>query len=250
MPKTVAVVQARMTSKRLPGKVLVDLAGKPVLFRVLQRLYQVPDIDDVVVATTTNESDDVILPIAEECGARWHRGQENDVLARYVGAAHESQADIIVRVTADNPLLDPGVVTTVCRALSERANSCDYAGNKVVRSFPLGLDTEVLSFEALQRADRLAETPSEREHVTLAIYSTHPNAFQRYDVIDSQDNSDLRWTLDYPEDLLVMRAAYQSLGLGDNPLPFRDVVAWFRSNPEICKHNAHLTNLSTTVHNP
>jgi spore coat polysaccharide biosynthesis protein SpsF len=244
--RTVAVVQARTTSTRLPGKVLMDLAGAPVLARVLERLAAAPGIDEVVVATTVNDTDDPVVALTDRLGHRWFRGSEHDVLARYVGAAREAAADVVVRVTADCPLLDPAVVGRVVDELVGHRGACDYAGNAVVRSFPRGLDTEALFRDVLERVDRLAVLPEQREHVTMAVYASFPELFLRRDVVAAQDDSDLRWTVDHAVDLEVVRSAYEALGLGEEVVPYLDVVAWFRSHPEVAGRNADLVTWSPT----
>ena len=180
---TVAIIQARMTSTRLPGKVLADLAGRPVLEHVVRRVSSAERIDDVVVATTVNASDDPLVELADRLGVRWHRGDEHDVLSRYVDAAREAAAEMVVRITADCPLADPAVIDSVCAALDQRRTACDYASNAVVRSFPRGLDVEVLFRDVLDRVNRLATEPAEREHVTMTVYSTHADVFLRHDVV-------------------------------------------------------------------
>ena len=235
---TVAIVQARTTSARLPGKVLSDICGEPVLARVLQRATASLEIDEVVLATTTNTSDDELILIAERLGIRWYRGSETDVLSRYSGAANESKAEVIVRLTADNPLLDPSLVDLVCSRLIESIGTCDYASNTVVKSYPVGLNVEAFYLDTLMRLNRLALYAEEREHVTLALYRRLANLFSRHDIVDTVDNSDLRLTLDYSEDLTVIREAYSALGLEHCNIPYAELIAWFRSHPEIANLNS------------
>lgn len=239
--RTVAIIQARMTSTRLPGKVLADLAGSPVLGHVVRRVLAARQIDDVVIATTVNASDDPVVALADQLGVRWHRGDERDVLSRYVDAAREAAADTVVRITADCPLTDPAVIDSVCQALAQRRTACDYASNAVVRSFPRGLDVEALFRDTLDRVNRLATEPAEREHVTSAVYSTHVDVFLRHDVVAEHDDSDLRWTVDYPLDLEVVREAYDALALAENHRPYAEVVTWFREHPGVSSKNAALT---------
>ena len=156
--KTVAIVQARTTSTRFPGKVLADLAGQPLLAWVLRRA-RASAVDDVVVATTVNVEDDQVIAIAEREDARWFRGDEHDVLGRYVHAAREAGADVVVRLTADCPMLDAEVVDRVIGALCDDPESVDYASNVIVRTFPQGLDAEALFFDVLLRAQRMGVSP-------------------------------------------------------------------------------------------
>ncbi|MGE0441748.1 MAG: NTP transferase domain-containing protein [Gemmatimonadales bacterium] len=226
--KTVAIVQARMTSSRLPGKVLADLDGAPMLERVVSRLRAASRVDAVWVACTDGRADD---PVAEWCdgaGVPVWRGSETDVLGRYTGAAGASEADVIVRITADCPLLDPGVVDLVLAALADRG--VDYATNVLERSYPRGLDVEAFTRAALERMDRLGHSAESREHVTLGPRLEHPESFTVTNVRGPDDDSDLRWTVDTAEDLAFVRSLYQALGLAARPLSYRDLVRWCRAN--------------------
>jgi spore coat polysaccharide biosynthesis protein SpsF len=222
----VAIVQARMTSTRLPGKVLMDLAGAPMLEREIDRIRAAATIDEVVVATTVNATDDPVVDLARARGVRVFRGDEHDVLSRYLGAAAEADADVVVRVTADCPLLDPGVIDRVVRALDREA---DYASNVVERTFPQGLDCEALHRDVLERVGRLATSQPAREHVTWLVYAERPELFVRRDVLDPEDNSDLSWTVDRPEDLEHVRDLYARFGLAERALPYTEIVAGVRA---------------------
>jgi len=225
--RTVAIVQARTTSSRFPGKVLADLAGQPVLSWVLRRA-QASAVEDVVVATTVNVADDPLVAIAEREGARWFRGDERDVLGRYVQAAREARADAVVRLTADCPMLDAVVIDLVIEALHEPP-AADYSANVIERTFPQGLDAEALSFEALLRADRLGTSPDAREHVTWFIREERPDLFDIRSVTAGTDDSDLEWSIDRPGDLERVRGLFTALDLASRPLPYRDIVAHVRS---------------------
>lgn len=234
MTSVVAIVQARTTSTRLPGKVLLDLAGEPMLVQQLRRLRRAASLSEIVVATTVNAADDAVAAVAEAEGARVTRGSEQDVLGRYRLAALEAKADIVVRVTADCPLLDPDVVDTVVAALSREV---DYASNVVRRTYPAGLDVEVLHADTLARVDRLAGSAQAREHVTWFILNERPELFAVVSVTDDVDNSDLRWTVDGRSDLELVRTLYAELGLADDPLPYRRVVEHVRSHPALATAN-------------
>lgn len=226
--RTVAIVQARTTSSRFPGKVLADLGGEPVLAWVLRRA-RASSVDDVVVATTVNAADDPIVAITEREGARWFRGDERDVLGRYAQAAREARADAVVRLTADCPLLDPTVVDAVIESLWEAPESVDYSANVIDRTFPQGLDAEALFVDVLMRVHRMAVSPEAREHVTSFIREECPHLFEQRSVTADTDDSDLRWTIDLPEDLERVGAVVAALDLASRPLPYRDVVAYVRS---------------------
>ena len=190
--KRVMIVQARANSARLPGKVLVDLAGRPMLAQQLARLGQCRQVDEIIVATTTDTNDEPVAMLAREAGVRVFRGSTEDVLSRFVGAAQEARADVVVRVTADCPLIDPEICDRVIAELVEHAAECDYASNVIRRSFPRGLDTEAMFLDVLLRMDRLARSKPAREHVTIALRAECPELFLCRDVVDASDNSDLR----------------------------------------------------------
>jgi len=227
--RTVAIVQARTTSSRFPRKVLADLAGQPVLAWVLRRA-RAASVDDIVVATTVNDTDDPLVAVAEREGARWFRGDERDVLGRYAGAAREAGADAVVRLTADCPMLDPEVVDRVIGALLDAPEAVDYSTNVIERTFPRGLDTEAMFVDVLARAHRMAVSPEAREHVTWFIREERPDLFEHRSVTADTDDSDLEWSIDDREDLERVRALYASLDLASRPLPYRDVVAHVRSS--------------------
>jgi len=229
------VLQARCTSRRLPGKVLADLVGKPMILRQVERLLRAARLDRLVVATTTDPSDDAL---AEACAAEslaCFRGSLEDVLGRVLHAAGD--ADHIVRLTADCPLSDPAVIDLVIETHLEEAN--DYTSNALERSFPDGLDVEVMRREALEIAAREAGLSSEREHVTPYLYG-NPERFQIGSVISSKDHSALRWTVDEAEDLEFVRAVYAEL-YGPNPaFTTADVLHLLSAQPELARLNDHI----------
>ena len=231
--KTVAIIQARMASTRLPGKVLQDIAGKPMLQRVADRVRRAKLLDQVVVATSENPSDDLIENFCKANGVDCFRGSEEDVLDRYFQAALRFQADVIVRVTADCPLIDPEIIEKV--VVTFRNGAFDYVSNFLHRSFPDGLDTEVFSHLTLTRAWREARWKSEREHVTSYIYR-HPELFQLGNVTSPNNDSDLRWTVDRPQDLEFVRAIYQMLR--ERPFGMDDVLALLRQDPQLQELNS------------
>ena len=233
--RTVAIVQARMGSSRLPGKVLLALGGDTMLGCVIARLRAARSISDIVIATSTATLDDAIVHEAARLGTRIHRGSEDDVLSRYLGAARASAADAIVRVTADCPLLDPGVVDAVVAALGPEV---DYASNTQTRTFPRGLDVEALHRDTLERIGRLGTSPAAREHVT-AFVTAHPSLFRIAQVTSAEDASDLRWTVDTAEDLALVRMLYTTLEL-HAPRDYREVVAAMRAHPHLVSINAHV----------
>ncbi len=229
--RTVAIVQARMGSSRLPGKVLADVAGDTMLARVVGRLRQARTITHVVVATSTRPGDDAVVAETRRIGASDYRGSESDVLARYLGAAREFEADVVVRVTADCPLLDATIVDDVVSALGD---DIDYASNTHTRSFPRGLDVEAFHRDTLERIARMATSASAREHVTAFVMHA-PALFRIRQVVAPTDDSDLRWTVDTPEDLALVQ---RLRAFGD--VPYGELVAIVRARPELAALNAHV----------
>ncbi|MBP7032606.1 MAG: methyltransferase domain-containing protein [Anaerolineaceae bacterium] len=211
-----AIIQARMSSSRLPGKVLRDLGGKPVLERVISRVSRSRYISSVVVATTADPSDDPIAEFCELHDTRLFRGSLYDVLDRYYQCARENQADVIVRITADCPMIDPQEIDRVIAAFLE--GDCDFAANRLPppqeRTSPIGMDTEVCSFAALEDAWQHATEKYEREHVMPYLYET-PGRFRVRVVDTAPDMGHLRFTIDTEEDLQVARAIYAAFGNED-----------------------------------
>jgi spore coat polysaccharide biosynthesis protein SpsF len=238
--RRVVIVQARMTSARLPGKVLMDLEGRPLLERELERLARCERADEVVLAVTDAAADDPLVALAGRLGLRWHRGPEHDVLARYAGAAREAGAELVVRVTSDCPLIDAQEVDAVIAALEQRRATCDYASNRLERDLPRGLDAEALWRDVLDRMDRLARSRPAREHVTWFCYAERPDLFALHSVRRPFDARDLRWTVDTPDDLAMVRRLYAELGLAEAPRPLGEVIAFVRAHPEIAALNAHV----------
>lgn len=237
--KVVAIVQARMGSTRLPGKVLLDLAGEPVLARVVQRARQATKIQEVVVATTTEPRDEAIVELCDARGWPYFRGSENDALDRYYQAALECEADVVVRITADCPLIEPEIVDTVVQEFLDRQPHVDYACNFLPqRTFPRGLDTEVMRFDALERAWHEDHNPAWREHVTSYI-NCNPELFQIRGVLNDVDYSFMRWTVDTPEDLQFVRIVYQRLGNRDD-FNWRQVLGVLERDPELLEINRHV----------
>jgi spore coat polysaccharide biosynthesis protein SpsF len=238
--RRVIIVQARTTSTRLPGKVLMDLAGRPMLAQQLRRLKHCRGADDIVVATTTNAADDPVIELAHVEGVGWFRGSEHDVLGRFVGATRQARADVVVRITADCPLIDPEVTDRVIHELVTHATDCDYASNVLERTYPRGLDAEAMFSDTLCRMGRLAQSPAAREHVTVAAVSEQPTLFLRWSVTDTRDNSDLRWCVDTELDLRVVRALYEALDLDGRLAGYREIVAYARAHPTLASANAHI----------
>ena len=234
--KTVAIIQARMGSTRLPGKVLKDLVGKPVLERVVERVQKFKLIDELVVATSSAGEDDAIAQFCQQKKIGCVRGSEHDVLSRFCVAARVTSADICVRITADCPLIDAGVSDEIIAAYKNSKPMVDYASNKIPQSFPRGLDTEVFSRKALEITHERATQIYERTHVTIYIYE-HPEQFRLLSIRSDVDRAHWRWTLDTPEDLAFVRAVYERLG---ENFSWRDIVLLVENEMSIGRINAHI----------
>jgi spore coat polysaccharide biosynthesis protein SpsF len=210
--RVVAIVQARMGSSRLPGKILMDVEGEPMLARVVTRARRAATLHDVVVATTTSPADDAVEALCAERGWRCARGSEDDVLDRYERAADKFGADVVVRLTADCPLIEPALIDRVVGELLARHPGTEYVCNFRPRAtFPEGLAVEALTREALHRAWRDDRNPTWREHVTEYVLN-HPELFPSHGVTHDDDLSHLRWTVDQEEDLQLVRTIYRHFG--------------------------------------
>ncbi|NPV91584.1 MAG: glycosyltransferase family protein [Firmicutes bacterium] len=226
-----------MGSSRLPGKVMLDLCGRPVIHHVIDRVLESRLIDMIVIATTVDKKDDVLVVAVNNYHPRVvsFRGSEDDVLERYYQAAREYGIDTIVRITSDCPLIEPEVIDDVVRRFAD--GEYDYVSNVGDRSFPRGLDTEVFSFSALERAWREAVLPSEREHVTPYIRN-HKDRFPSAEVSSSADYSSYRWTLDTIEDWRFIQVVYNELYQGKSYFHWLTVLEVLGDKPEIVKINA------------
>lgn len=234
--KTVAIIQARLGSTRLPGKVLLPLAGRPMLAHVIERTRRAQRVDEVLVATTTNTGDAPLVAFCREVGCAVFRGSEPDVLDRYFQAAQNHAATTIVRITSDCPLIDPGVIDAVLTKLAE--TGADYASNIAPdRTFPRGLDTEAFPFTTLERFWKEASEPAEREHVTAHIYR-HPERFRLASVAHAQDESAHRWTVDTAEDYALAERIFAHLG--DRHFSWQEALAAVEAHPEWTELNAHI----------
>lgn len=225
-----------MGSTRLPGKVLMDIEGKTAQARVTDRLSRAGQVQQIVIATTTSALDNAIVSEAERNGIAVSRGSEQDVLSRYLQAAEEFCADVIVRITSDCPLIDAEIVDRVVyEALSTQA---DFASNCIERTYPRGLDVEVVTLEALRRADDICDQPYQREHVTPIFYE-RPDLFRVGSVTGDEDCTRHRWTLDTPEDLRLIRAIYSHFADPDY-FGWREVITLMEENPELAEINSHV----------
>jgi spore coat polysaccharide biosynthesis protein SpsF len=229
-----------MGSTRLPGKVLADIAGAPMLARVVDRARRARTLHALLVATTTDPSDDAVEGLCRARGYPCVRGHPTDVLDRYYQAARKNDAAAVVRITGDCPLIDPDVIDETVRVFLEADPPYDLVANRLAegRTFPIGLDTEVCSFGALEAAWREARDPYEREHVFPFIYEQR----ERFRVLlhrGKPDRGAVRWTVDTAEDLEVIRRVFEHFG-GRDDFTWLEVLDLFEQEPSLAQINAHV----------
>jgi spore coat polysaccharide biosynthesis protein SpsF len=262
-PRVIAIIQGRMSSSRLPGKILTDIAGQPMLSRVFIRTSRSATAAGTLVATTTDPSDD---PVAEYCGFSgipFTRGSQFDVLDRYYQAAHEAKADVVVRITADCPVIDPVLIDDVVNTLLE--GEYDFACNRLPppwqRTYPIGLDVEACTFAALERAWTEAREPQHREHAMPYFYegaqlttvnpspgsgqrrqlqtAVSPRGFKIAVLHHTTDFGEYRWTVDTPADLEFMRQVYARFD-GRDDFSWKDVLDLVHAEPHLMEINANV----------
>jgi spore coat polysaccharide biosynthesis protein SpsF len=226
-----------MTSTRLPGKVMKEVRGKPLLEYQIERLKRANEADELVIATTTNNTDQPIVELCKRLGVAYYRGSEEDVLSRYYEAATEFGADIVVRVTSDCPLIDPAVMDKVIKHYKDNRDNYDYVSNTLTRTYPRGLDTEVFSYKVLQEAYYNAQEQPEREHVTPYIYG-HPERYRLGNVFHHENQSQHRWTVDQIEDFLLIENIIKALYPNNPQFNMTDVLNLLKGIPEWVKLNA------------
>ena len=234
----IAIIQARMGSSRLPGKVLAEIHGRPMIAWVVERARKAKLLDAVVVATTVDASDDAVAALCETRGYTYVRGRAADVLYRYVQAAEMYSADVVVRLTGDCPLIDPDVIDTTIQAFLDSDPPSVYGSNRIVRTFPIGLDVEVMTFDALEMANREAKEPYHREHVTPYFYED-TNRFPIVSVRADGDYGNYRWTVDTTEDLRFVRETVSRLK-DANSFTWKDVLAILETEPELMEINRNI----------
>jgi spore coat polysaccharide biosynthesis protein SpsF len=233
--KVVAIIQARMSSTRLPGKVLLDIQGRSVLEHIHLRLQSCQYVDQVLVATSDHHSDDLIFDWGKKENISIYRGSLSDVLSRYYFAASEVQADVVIRITGDCPLIDPDIVDELVQILISK--NYDYAS--LVGDFPDGLDCSVMTFKALEEAHLKAKLHSEREHVCPYIEKTFDD-FKIFKYYKFDKLGHHRWTLDEEEDYELIKIIYQKLYRNNNIFKHDEILALLAKEPSISELNSHI----------
>jgi len=231
------IIQARMGSSRLPGKVLMKSGnGMPLLYHVINQLRHCSKVKNLVIATTTNQEDDEIEKFADNNSVNVFRGSEKDVLDRYFQCAKKYSFSTIVRITSDCPLIDPQIVDKVIERFF--SGNYDYATNTLIRTFPIGTDAEVFSFSALETAWKNAQLPSEREHVTPHL--RNKGNFKTINVENDPNISNLRLTVDRIEDFELINEILNNLSI--NPIHLENILELFSRKPELIEINKHINN--------
>lgn len=234
MKEIVVIIQARMGSTRLPGKIMKDLCGKPVLWHIYNRLSYSKKKNKIVIATTGNKEDDIVEQFCKENNIHSYRGSESDVLLRYYESAKLYCADIIIRITSDCPLIDPQILDSMIEQFD--TINVDYLSNLLMRTFPRGLDVEIFTFHALEKAHQEAKKVYEREHVTPYFYQ-NPGIFSLYNYQNKIDYSFHRWTLDTEDDYKLIEKIYEKLYSKGQIFFWNDVLYLFEKFPGLYEIN-------------
>ncbi len=241
-----AIIQARLGSTRLPGKVLKDLNGKPLIKNIIDRINKCAMVDKILLATTVNSVDDELVDWCRSNNVDCYRGDENNVLDRYYEAAKSIGADIIVRVTADDPFKDPVVIDNVIKMLE--TEDLDFAFNNSPTSFPEGLDTEVFKFSAIEKAHNADTTDFENEHVTQYFYH-NPSLFKMKNYPYTRDVSNIRLTVDTDEDFVLAKQIYSKLSPNNEMFYLEDILKLIDKEPDILKLNMNVKRSAMYVKN-
>jgi spore coat polysaccharide biosynthesis protein SpsF (cytidylyltransferase family) len=234
----VAIVQARVGSTRLPGKVLKEVAGKPMLWHLINRLKRAKNLDRIVVATSQKKEDKKIIELAEELKVESFAGSEEDVLDRYYKAATKFGADTIVRITADCPLLDSQLIDEMIEYF-EKEKDIDYLSNVHPPTYPDGLDVEIFTYKALEKAWKSAKLRADREHVTPYI-TNNRDIFKIKNFRNKIDLSHMRWTVDEPEDYEFVKEVYRHLYKEGEFFDTHDILDLLNRHPNLLKINQHI----------
>lgn len=241
--KLVLIIQARMNSKRFPGKVLKPILGRPMLEYLIERVKRVNEVNEIALATTENDNDAPVVNLGRRQGITVFQGSEADVLSRFYGAAKLCHADAVIRVTGDCPLIDPKVISKVIRLFQKKSKQVDYVSNVLKRTYPRGMDTEVFSFAALEDAHQSAQFQYDREHVTPFIYK-HSDRYRLANVEYSMNLSHHRWTVDTPEDFELIQRIVSAFCPSNPIFTLEDILELIEAHPEWEIFNAHITQKS------
>jgi spore coat polysaccharide biosynthesis protein SpsF len=234
--KIVAVIQARMGSKRLPKKALKKINGKTLIEWVKYRLSFSKEIDQIVLSTADNRANDPLAKLARAIGLGYYRGSENDLVSRIYETAKKFKADAIVRITGDCPLVDPALVDKMIKIYRKKSPNMDYVSNVLPPTFPDGSDIEIISTKTLKRLDREVKNPLYREWITTTIME-NPKKFKIYTLKNGKNLSFLRLTVDYPEDFKLAKIIFSRLHKEDRVFSLKDILALLKKEPALIKIN-------------
>ncbi len=237
--RVVAIIQARMKSERLPGKVLKKILNKPLLFYLTERIKKCKMIDEIIVATTESIQDDLIIKFCEENNLKYYRGSENNVLLRFKEAAAENNANIIVRICADSPLIDHRIIDQSINKFLDNEHNCDYLSNTIDQTYPLGMNVEVFSMDSLLKADQKALSKYEREHVTPYIYQKK-NLFKIIKKHYKENLYHLRLTVDEKEDFDLIEIIIKNLYAKKNDFSLEEIISFLKKNKKFIQINQHV----------
>lgn len=237
--KVAAIIQARMGSTRLPGKILKKVLDKTLLEYQIERVKKAKTIDQIIVATTTKLNDNPIIELCRQLSVPYYRGSEDDVLSRYYETATKFSVDVVVRLTSDCPIIDPNIIDKVVNCYLKQQNKYDYISNTLTRTYPRGLDTEVMPYRILKRTYEEANEPSYREHVTAYIYN-NPGKFRLLNVYHDLDESKHRWTVDTKEDFILIQNIITRLYPVNNQFSFSDILSLLKQEPDLFYINSHI----------
>ena len=232
-----AIIQARMTSTRLPGKVLMDIENKPMLWHVINRLRFSKKLDNIILAIPDKKENDILEQFAKNNCIKYFRGSEKDVLSRYYKTAKKFKVNVIVRITADCPLIDPEIVDRVIQKYSD--SNADYTSNTLKKTFPRGLDVEVFNFKILEEAYQKAKEYYQREHVTPYIYK-NPKRFRLVNIKSKSNLCYMRWVVDEKKDLEFIREIYKKIYLKKKIFYMKDVITILKEYPKLMKINENV----------
>ena len=235
----IGIIQARTDSSRLPGKVMLEVSGKSMLEHMIERISSSRKLDKIIIATTTNKNDDVIVDLAKKLTLDYFRGSEDDVLDRYYNTCKKYNGNVVVRLCSDSPLLDGNIIDNVIATYE--TGHYDYVNNlaPLPRTYPDGLSVEVFSSQLLTKAHFDAKKPSEREHVTFYMWM-QPEKFKIHRVDLEKDLSKYRFNLDYDADYTFLKKIFEYFYLKNKNFNFEDVITWLERNPEVFKINSHI----------
>lgn len=235
--KIIGVVQVRMGSSRLPGKVMEEIESRPMAWHIVDRLRQAGSLSDVVIAVPDGPQDERIRAFADSCSIPYYAGSESDLIDRIYKTAVQFQSEAIVRITGDCPLVDPDVVDLLVKNYLNRKEKLDYVSNVRPRTFPHGLDTEVYPLTTLEKLWHQIQDPYYREWFPIYLWE-HEHEYRTFNVRHSENLSHLRWTVDYNEDLAFVRKLYEQLYRPGRAFGMLDVLALLKAHPEFATINA------------